>query len=462
MDKFLLLALISLFLSCNTVEKETDTVFFDGEIVNPIGDYVVLYKGTKIIDSTRLDGNNRFSFQLDSIEDGLYHFKHDLEYQYVYFEKGDSLLARLNYTDFDESLVFSGTNEDVNNFLLELFLANEKEERMIHQKYFDLEPGEFSNQINTLKTEKLNALNSLKLESKLSDAAYTLAKASINYAYYGYMEVYPFKHKRKLRKNKLPELMDDFYSYRNNVDYNNKSLIYLRPYYDFMKAHFGNLSYMTCSRKCGIKGKIVNNQLHFNKHKLKVIDSLINEKELRDNLFRNVAFNYLLKEHDVPENHEIFIAAFRKVSENNMHKEEIENLYRGIQNIQPRKPVPDIKVVSVDDQNISLSEITKNRKVIFYFWSAAYKRHHENIFKRIKQLQKENSGYEFVGINIKTRPENWKGLIQSFELDPAKQYRADNFEELSEKLVLYPMNKCIITEDAKIVDAFSNIYAKQL
>ena len=165
------LPLVSVFLvilSCNTTEKK-DAVLFAGEIVNPSSAYVVLLKGRKVIDSAKLDGNNRFTFRLKSIEDGLYHFNHAPEFQYVFLEKGDSLQLRLNTAYFDESLVFSGTNEDVNNFLLEVFLSGEEEEQTIRTQYYNLEANEFTAQVNKLRNEKLKTLEAIKEESGLSE-----------------------------------------------------------------------------------------------------------------------------------------------------------------------------------------------------------------------------------------------------------------------------------------------------
>lgn len=460
MNRYLLLLLILGCLACESNKSTSNAIFFTGEIVNPTDEYVVLFKGGAVIDSAKLDGSNRFSFDLDVIDDGLYHFSHAPEYQYVYLEKGDTLLVRLNTQDFDESLVFSGTNEEVNNFLLELFLANEEEERVIRSEYFNYEADDFQREIEVLAANKIKALDAIKLEYGLSDKAYEIAKASINYTYYGYMEIYPFEHKRKLRENAIHAITDTFYEYRKDIDYNNENLIYLRPYYDFMKSHFGNLSYMTCSNSCGIKGDVVNNQLHFNKHKLHVIDSLVVEKELRDNLFRNVAFNYLLKEHDAPENNKVFLEEFEKVSQNNMHIEEIENLYNGIRNIQPQKEIPTISVIAFDESTTTLPEISKDKKVVFYFWSATNKNHYQNIFKRVKKLEKLKEDHTFIGINIKTEKSNWEGIIKNFELDTATQFRTDDYEGITNQLVIYPMNKCIVTDNAVIVDAFSNIYQR--
>ena len=110
MHKTLLYFLILIIASCNTAKKDNSTVYFAGEIVNPTNDQILLFKGDMVIDSAKLDGENRFAFQLNSLDEGLYHFYHAPEEQYVYIEKGDSLQIRLNTVDFDESLVFSGSN----------------------------------------------------------------------------------------------------------------------------------------------------------------------------------------------------------------------------------------------------------------------------------------------------------------------------------------------------------------
>ena len=80
----------------------------------------------KVLDSARLDSHNKFSFTLDSLKLGLYTFKHGAEFQYLYLEPKDSLLMYLNTWDFDESLIFSGKGSAKNNFLIKLYLDQER------------------------------------------------------------------------------------------------------------------------------------------------------------------------------------------------------------------------------------------------------------------------------------------------------------------------------------------------
>jgi hypothetical protein len=75
----------------------------------------------------RLDKTIGFYAKFDSLLPGLYTFKHyfEPEYQYVYFDKNDSLMVHINSKDFDESIVFCGRGDEKNNFLMELYLKNE-------------------------------------------------------------------------------------------------------------------------------------------------------------------------------------------------------------------------------------------------------------------------------------------------------------------------------------------------
>ena len=457
MNKKLLYLFLFILAGCNESEKSSPNVFFSGEIVNPTSKHVVLYKGDVVIDSSSLDKNKMFSFKLDSIEDGLYHFNHAPELQYVYLEKGDSLLIRLNTVDFDESLVFSGTGEEINNFMMEIFLANEGEKNLIHELY-SLNPENFSRKIDSLEQLKIGLLNDLALESALSEKALQIAKANIVYKYATFKERYPFRHKKLSEKKQVPKLSKEFYKYRKDLTYNNKDFTYLRPYYEYMVNHFGNLSYMSCSRGCDIKDKMVKNHLHFNKHKLKLIDSLVDEKELKDNLFRNVAIDYLLKVHDTEANNKIFIEVFHALSGNNKHIDEIDDLYEGIRNIQPNKRIPNVEVSNINGEKVSLQKIAENKKTVFYFWSGANKKHMENMSKRVLELSQKKPNYNFVGINVQTNDDEWKVLTQTAGFNNSNQYRADNFEELTKALIVYPLNKCIITENEMIVDAFGDMY----
>jgi hypothetical protein len=456
MNKSLFFFFLVWLVGCSKADKNPKNIFFAGEIVNPTSTHIVLFNGDKVIDSALLDDQNRFSFTLDSLQQGLYHFSHAPEFQYVYLEQGDSLMIRLNTADFDESLVFSGKGEEINNFLLELFLANEEEAPLI-DSYFVMEAKQFAHKVDSLKQAKHDLLAELYTDGSVTDKERSIAKASIDYNYNTFKEIYPFKHKKLTHNGMMEALPEDFYDYRNSIDFGNHDFTYLRPYYSFMLNHIQNLSYMDCSIDCANEGKGIKNQLHFNEHKMHLIDSLITEKELKDNLFRYVAFDYLLHVHDSGENISAFINTFHELSKNNRHIDEIDNLFNGIENIQPSKSIPDIYVSKVNGDSISLREISKNGKTVFYFWSGSEKKHFDNISERVAALSAAKPDYRFIGINIRTSEGLWKNMLEISNLDQESQFRAVNFESLTNALIINKLNKCVITDKGQIVDAFSDI-----
>ncbi|SHJ04307.1 hypothetical protein SAMN04487911_1107 [Arenibacter nanhaiticus] len=460
MNKPLLYTFLFALISCGTKEKKSSSAYFAGEIVNPTSDYVVLYKDEVVIDSAKLNQDNRFSITLDSVAEGLYHFNHSPELQYVYLEQGDSLMIRLNTKDFDESLIFSGTGDEINNFLLELFLSTEDEPNKILPLY-SLEPSEFCKKIDSLRSIKFKLLNELSKEAQLSKNALEIATASIDYHYYTYKERYPFWNRIRNAKKEITTVPEHFYTYRKDLEYDNNKLTYLRPYYNFMKNHFDNLSYMSCKDGClENHHSIVKNKLHFNQHKLQLINDLVTEKGLRDNLFRNVAMDYLINAHEGDENNKIFINDFRKLAQNNKHHKEIELLYQGVINLQPSSKLPNISVINAEGISVTLQEIAdKEKNAVFYFWTDAQRMHFEGIKKRVSQLAVSKPEYTFIGINCNTDPARWQYVLNTSNLDTSKQYRSDDFENLKNALVLKSLNKGIITKDGVIIDAFADIYS---
>ncbi len=455
MKKGLLILACIFAYSCGVIDKRPSPVYFGGEIVNPTSPYVVLFKDDLVIDSAKLDRSNRFKINFIAESEGLYHFDHSPQFHYVYLEKGDSLNLRLNTLEFDESIVFSGKGEEINNFIVELFLANEEDDRIVDQ-YFQLEPDVFNEKIESIRHEKLQQLSSLLKEVSLSSRATALINATIDYNAFIYKEKYPFYHKRATHEENLHNIPSKFYSYRKELSLNNKDLIYFRPYYNFMKYHLGNLAYMECKEFC-LNSSDTKGAIHFNEHKLKLIDSLIQEKKLKDNLYRNVVMHYLLKVRDTPENTLSFMETFKAYSPVNTHMDEINQLFKDINNLQPNNTIPNLMLQNSDGRSVGLNDISKDKKVIFYFWSAKHENHFKNVQARLNSIASQYPEHTFIGINRGTDYNQWQSMMELYQLNRANQYRSEDYEMLKTSLVIDHMNKSIIIENGRIVNGFADI-----
>ncbi|MFM1879533.1 MAG: hypothetical protein RLZZ241_2399 [Bacteroidota bacterium] len=448
-----------LMLSCNQEQKSNTSVYFGGEVVNPTSDRVVLFLGEQAIDSAMLDVDNHFEMRLDTLSSGLYHFFHRPEMQYVYLEPGDSLQLRLNTTSFDESLAFSGTGEAINNYLINSFLESENDEQMIRDSLIPLEPGTFIRRMDQLLQDKLEQLNQLRIDEQLSNSAFEMAKASLAYKNYYYRESYPFWHRKVGTDKTFHQIPASYYKYRQQISYSNTALAFLRPYYEFMIYHVGNLAYMNCQEGCENGAETAVNQLRFNEHRLKLIDSLIPKGELRDNLFRTVAFDYLLK-HSNGYQVDEFMALFNRVSVNNRHSNEIEALSQAISNLTPGSPLPDLKVFDVAGNEVQMQAIKPNgagTTQVFYFWSGREPRHLEALNARIAYLKTQHPELTFIGIALRTDSDQWTNLIGQYTMDSRLQFRSDQFETFAHTLVIYHPYKILMSKGGKVLDGFANL-----
>ncbi|MEH6705142.1 thioredoxin-like domain-containing protein [Galbibacter orientalis] len=458
--KYSFLALIiALTYSCS--ESPTKT-YFGGEVVNPNSDYVYLYYDNNVIDSSKIDQSNRFSFKLDNVKDGLYHFDHN-EYQYIILEKGDSLLMRLNTLDFDESLVYSGMGSEKNNFLIDMFLIYEDEEKAVN-KYSELSPEEFLTKIDSLKSMKETLLNDINTKDPLSPIAKHIAQGAVNYRYFTDMEEYPFINKRRNGLTKIANLPANFYSFRKEVDYNDTLLMYYKPYFNYLVIHFNNLAYNYCKNECNGDLNYIERSLHYSTHKLQLIDSVVTKnKTIRDNLTRNVAFSFLLGRHSRAHNEE-FMDAFHKYAGKNQHEEEINNFYQNVQNLQKGLTLPPIHLVDIKGNKVTIDSMSYKKNTVFYFWNYHQRDHQANVLTRIERLKKDYPNYNYVGINVNEDRSEWLQNLASISKlgDTLEQYQTDNIDELLGSLVIKSLNKIIIVDNkGKIIDGFGDIYHRK-
>ena len=111
----ILLITLAVLMSCKNDEGPY-TAYLEGTISNPGVGYIVLSKDNTVIDTLLLDKENHFYKKFDSLAPGLYSFKHEPDYQYIYFDKNDSISITLDGVNFDESLTFTGHGSQKNNF----------------------------------------------------------------------------------------------------------------------------------------------------------------------------------------------------------------------------------------------------------------------------------------------------------------------------------------------------------
>ncbi len=425
---------------------DTYAACFGGEVTNPQVRYVVFSRGNTVIDTIPLDKDNRFFIKFDSLTPGMYNFKHDPDYQYVYFDKNDSIMVSINTVNFDKSIMFSGRGEKKNNFMMDLFLMNEAD-RHTSTVIYDRDLAGFQKGIDSINDLRQAFYNKSKKDIGWSKDFDFYAKTRVDYNYYTKKEYYPYVHFRRTGKV-MDNLPAGFYNFRKKIDFNNSKLTNFSPFVRYFTAMLNN---MAITR--GIKDGAGENPLRDNIAKLNIADSIFTNEQIRNEVLNNIAFSYLLQDQDMVSNQK-FLKEYLKLSTDKSDNNQIRKIGEAINFLKPGSKLPEISLVNIDNKPFDIKSV--NRETVLYFWTSCAKTHYEMTGEKIAALKKQFPNVNFIGVNVDDAKE-WKASMA--KLKPADtQLRASNFEALKEKWVFTKINRTIILNaDGTIKNAFTSL-----
>jgi len=432
------------FTSCTENTETEDATYFGGEIINPKDDFVRLYKDETLIDSIPLDNKNRFLYQFKDFIPGLYHFNH-MEYQYVYIEPNDSIFFRLNTIDFDESLTFSGKGAHKNNFIINTFLANENHSSK-SGKLYDFPPKKFSTLISSELSQRIDMLEQHKERYDFSDGFMDVANAHIAYHFYAAKERYPIYNKQQADSIDI----NSFYGFRKNIDFNTGNLGSFYPYYEYLYALIDNLGVKRLKNSSKKEDHLTNYT-----SKTEVIDSLVQNKSLKNQLLKSTTLHYL-KNVKCGNQATSILTEFDKYNSDTLNKEKITGLVNAIKRLSYGNTLPNFNVVSTSNQIIDFKKILQKKPTVIYFWSSNNPRHIKSVHSKVSQYA-INSDYNFVGISLDKNKKNWKVYAQKFKIKNG--YTLETPKETREKLLIQNINKVyVLDKNAKILSTDLNIF----
>jgi len=414
--------LFILFLGCNN-DYEKNITSFGGKIKNPKGEYVYLYKGMKIIDSSKLDSHNKFKMNVDSIEIGLYTFKHGPEYQYLYLEPTDSLLIYLNTWNFDESLIFSGKGSAKNNFLINLYLQQQKNEKNF--KYnFKLNEKEFSKLIDEGIQKQLESYKQLveSEDEEPSEFFDTWIKTGIYYPYYFLKEQYAYRHQRALKLKEPVVLSDDFYSYRNDIDLNNEALLNYAPYTTFIITYLYNQAY-------AISDVTENNCIELNF--MEIVNKKILIESFKNRLLARGIWGALTNEKLSKDEIQAIQEFFFTNCTNDYYVSELKKSIYQKDKLVYGNALPKLTVYNLNDKEVIINNVAKGSTTVIYFWPTDLGRI-EMLNEKLEYFKKKYPNILFIGIERNKNIDDWKKFVEKNKLHKDTQYKlSENSETYS-------------------------------
>lgn len=416
----LLLLSALLFFACGNSSDLPDYAYVGGEILNPTSDHVIIRRNGKVLDTVLLNDQNRFSYKIDSAEQGLYVIQHRPETQNLYLSPGDSLLLRANTLAFDESLHFSGKGNAQNNFMAEMFLLDEENSQLLlsFEKY---NPTQFQKIADSIKQERLDKLQKVAQKKKFSDDFISVAKEVIRYENHDLKERYTYLV-TKYYKEYAKQFPENFHNYREDVDFNSSEIQCSPGYKRFLENYLINYSLSWCSSSdldtedCSSLSDAENVKARIGK-----AGELVQLPTLRNGLLKKIAVRGIV----MAKSREDIMGILKELQDQNLPKEDLEEM-KQLGSIQltylPGTKPTNMRMLNLDGQYVTLDSVMEKPTVIF-LWSA-FKEGHIEEHRLIRQYRKKYPGVDFIGINLDTSEESaWRVAVRNNKYDPDYEYQ---------------------------------------
>jgi len=439
--------------SCNKEFKSNDyRAYFGGEVTNPTNRFVYFSKDGVVIDTIPLQKDNTFFIQFDSLTPGMYSFKHDPEYQYVYFDKNDSIMVHINSKDFDESIIFCGRGDAKNNYLMESYLKNESDKEKMFDVY-DTDVSKFTSNIDSTYKINKKSYNVHKNDIKWSKEFNAFAKAALDFNYYSKKELYPVIHKLRTAEDVFEKLPNHYYDYRKNIDFNDVKLSTYSPFVIYLSHLLNNVGAV----KYHNHFSDVDLALTTNINKLNIADTLIKNEKVKNSILNNIAFSYLLEDQNMVNNQK-FLESYRKFSTDNSKKNEILKIGNAIQLLISGNQLPEVTLIDKDGLTVSSNSFVKKKTVLFFYTKEALT-HLAAAHKKVLAFKSKYPDYQFIAINLDKEQSEWVDLLSNYKFEGIQEYRCANFEDIKNKWAITKIHRALVLdENGKIKNAFTNLF----
>lgn len=386
-----------LIVSCSSSNKKT-TTYFGGKIINPKSSYVLLYSQEKLVDSLLLDANDRFIGTYSDLKEGLYYFVHGRENQYVYIQPNDSISVRLNTWDFDESIVFDGNGAEKNNILIDFFLESEKERRNYSlYSFYSLDPMEFKSKLDSVMAKKQQKIDLFKKSTtNLSDKYLHILDVFVKYPIYNRFEYYTESNRKRNKRKDYITVDSSFYDYRKLIDINNKSLMYIKSYSNYVIGRIYNGAFT--------KGFYDTESKEFTVALLNSVEKNITKEDLKNTLLKQMLLNDFIENSTSDYNKEAFYTFF-KLSTDIEDKKHIQRLINDLKKLLISEKLPEFNVFNYNNSKKDIRELTKNKNSVIFFWNPKY--YSKNaLVKRMNYLTEKHPKVYFISVKTDYVDEN--------------------------------------------------------
>jgi thiol-disulfide isomerase/thioredoxin len=393
---FILMALG--ILSCSKKEDKMGFSVLSGKLENIDTDSIYVFNDEfrKAIPVT----NSEFSDTLNFKDAQYFTLKMGNESTQIFLTPTDSLHVTVNGNEFDESLKYTGSSAEENNFLAADYLRDEV--AMEHpEEIYTLEPNAYKAKMAELKNESNNAL-----EKTQASAIFKEYQKKNNEAKYLSM-LFQYPQAYQYFAGKSINLPVDFMKELDSYDLENEKDFVIIP-------NYRDLVLMKISEKFSEAA---------NMEDMDKIVSEVKSQKIKDELMKSMLYEISSTNPDSKSIYDLIL----KHSKNEKVVKNTQEKYNAIQAILPGKPSPKFDYPDINGQNVKLDDL-KGKLVYVDVWATWCGPCIQEI-PSLKKLEGDFHGknVEFVSISIDVKKdfEKWKKMVNEKELKGIQLF-ADN------------------------------------
>lgn len=460
MQKLSILFVLVFFIACQqekTTEKEASatseqkTMTLRGEIMNPSSSIVSLSNGEDKYEGKVEDGKFEIVVNLD--EAGNYRFKHGAEYAYLFLEPNDDLMMKLDATQFDQSLAFSGTGAEENNYIIGKYNISD-ELGLNDEEIYKLEAKEFSDELDVVYKKLGDNYNAIIQDNQVINADFANnAYIDLIYEWAAKRLQYPAYHKHYAEKEAT--LGDDYYDFLNKIDIDAPKALENKKYKSFIGMYSSHLAEDNLKKNDTYNNATDKEKTMIRlKEKLAVIPTQFKSSEVQQHL-NFVTLNDHIKYNGAAEMKDL-VADFNAKSTNEEQKKTLNENFENWTAITVGKDAPDFKYKNIEGKEIALSDL-KGKNVYVDVWATWC----GPCRKEIPHLEKLQDKYAstdnivFTSVSIDDDKEKWEKMVKEKEMKGVQIIgdKAWDSSICKDYMIKGIPRFLLIDKDGKIIDA---------
>lgn len=358
-------------------------------------------------DISPIDKKGNFKFTLDVNEERVVYLIIDEQQTSFYIQPDDNFTVTINYSDFDNSLSFSGSGGERNNlfkdFTNKFIIGHERE---FYQQLAGRKAESFANYSDSILNEKLVFVKNYKWPGKPDDNFVSRFTAELNYENATHKLEYPDYWSYLNKKgDTLPELPANYYDFLKQVSFTKDSLVFDNTYFRFIQSgmnYYVNQLNKTSVTPLTHKENLALAGVILKKEKLTLAyEAWLVEMALRSKEFKQA---------------ENYYTDFIKKHPASVYSGELTDIYTKTKKVSPGQPAPDFKIAGTDGKKYSLADF-KGKVIFLDFW-ASWCGPCVRELPYAKKLKQEYEGKNilFLYISIDEDLASWKKAIADHDI----------------------------------------------